>query len=208
MVVGDTYQAGDRAHDEEDRNRSEPRIGQWLKLEVGLVAEKHPGHCDGAARGEQRRDRDPRVKPPHKLLEHEYRTGDRCAECRGKASARAGGQECLDIILVTAEGGRKKMTNARPHLDGGSLSAESEPGAHRQNAAKEFHWDQNQRRRRLLVTQHRLNVRDAAALGSRREFADEPSGQSGGDGRNADDEREASNPLPCAHSISNRENVP
>jgi hypothetical protein len=41
---------------------------------------------------------------------------------RGKPSACTGGQECFDIILVTAEGGRKKMTNARPHLDGRSLS--------------------------------------------------------------------------------------
>ena len=87
-----------------------------------------------------------------------------------QASARTGGQERLDIVLVTAESGRKKMTDARPHLDGRSLSAESEPGAHRQHAAKEFHGDQNQRRRRLLVTQHRLDVRDAASLCSWRDF--------------------------------------
>src|SRR5271157_3771763 len=122
-------------------------------------------------------------------------TGDRRAKCRGKPSARTRGQECLDIILVTAEHRRKKMTDARPHLDGRSLSAEGEPGAHRQNAAKEFHGDQNQRRRRLLVTQHRLDVWDAAPLCSWREFPDEPGGQSGGDGRDTDDEREASNLL-------------
>jgi hypothetical protein len=130
-----------------------------------------------------------------KLLEHEYRTGDRRAKCRGKPSARTGGQKCLDIVLVTSKGGRKKMTNARPHLDGRSLSAEGEPGAHGQRAAEEFHRDQNQRRRRLLVTQHRLDVGDAAPFCSWREFSDEPGSQSSGDGRNTDDEREASNLL-------------
>ena len=83
------------------------------------------------------------------------------------------------------------MTDACPHLDGRSLSAEGEPGAHRQHAANEFHGDQNQGRWRLLFMQHRLDVRDAASLCPWREFPDEPGGQSGGDGRNADDEREA-----------------
>ena len=121
-------QAGDCAQDKEDRNRSEPGIGQGLKLEVWSIADEEPRYRDGAARGAQRRDRDACVKPPHKLLEHEYPTGARCAKCRGEPSARTGGRECLDVVLVTAEGGRKKMTNARPHLDGRSLSAEREPG--------------------------------------------------------------------------------
>ena len=48
-----------------------------------------------------------------------------------------------------------------------------------QHAVKEFHGDQNQRRRRLLVTPRRLNVRDAAPapLCSWREFPNEPGGQ-------------------------------
>src|SRR6266478_3505667 len=41
----------------------------------------------------------------------------------------------------------------------------------------------------------RLDVRDAASLCPWREFPDEPGGQSGGDGRNTDDEHEASNLL-------------
>ena len=57
-------------------------------------------------------------------------------------------QECLDIVLVTAKSGRKKVANARPHLDGRALSAEGEPSTHRQHATKEFHRDQDQRRRR------------------------------------------------------------
>jgi hypothetical protein len=61
------------------------------------------------------------------------------------------------------------------------------------SGAKKFHWDHNQRWRRLLVTQDRLNVRDAAPFCSWREFPDEPGGQSGGDGRKTDDAREANN---------------
>jgi len=49
-------------------------------------------------------------------------TGARCAKCRGEPSARTRRQECLDIVLVTAKGGRKKVANARPHLDGRPLS--------------------------------------------------------------------------------------
>jgi hypothetical protein len=40
------------------------------------------------------------------------------------------------------------------------------------------------------------DVRDAAPFGPWREFSDQPVRQPGGDRRNADDEREASNPLP------------
>src|SRR5262249_37165774 len=121
------------------------------KLEVRSVAEEEPRYRDGAARGAERRDRDPRIKAPHKLLEHEYRASARCAKCRGEPSAGTGGEECIDIVLVTAKGGRKKMTNARPHLDSRPLSTQGKPGAHRQHPTKEFHWDQNQRRRQQLL---------------------------------------------------------
>src|SRR5262249_3366200 len=99
----------------------------------------------------------------------------RCAERRGEPSARTRGKECLDIVLVTAEGGGKKMPNARSHLDGRPLPAECEPGAHRQHATKEFHRDQDRRRRRRwFVTQASLAVGDAASLCFRREFSDKP----------------------------------
>ena len=75
-------------------------------------------------------------------------TGARCAKCRGEPSARTRRQECLDIVLVTAKGGRKKVTNTRPHLDSRPLSTEGKPGAHCQHPTKEFHRDQDQRRRR------------------------------------------------------------
>src|SRR6516162_2522575 len=68
-------------------------------------------------------------------------------------------------------------------------------GPSRQHASKEFHWDQNQRRRRLLVTQHRLNVRDAAPLCSWREFSDKPGSQPRSDGRKTDNERQTTNLL-------------
>src|SRR5262249_59853259 len=115
---------------------SEPGIGQGLKLEVRSVAEEDPRYRDGASRSAQRRDCDPCVKSPHQLLEHEYRASARCAKCRGEPSAGTGGEECLDIVLVTAEGGRKKMPNAGPHLDGRPLSAQRPSPARHQRISR------------------------------------------------------------------------
>src|SRR5262249_60284604 len=57
----------------------------------------------------------------------------------------------------------------------------------------EFHGDQNQRWRRLLLLQHRLDIRDAASLCTRREFSDEAGSQSGRHAGNGNYEREPAN---------------
>jgi len=87
------------------------------------------------------------------------------------------------------------MPYGSPHLNSRSLSTECEACAHGQHAAKEFHGDQNQRRCRLLLMQHRLDIRDAASLCSWREFSDQAGSQSSRHGGNANYEREPANLL-------------
>jgi hypothetical protein len=78
------------------------------------------------------------------------KAGSVAPEAKQRPDARNSGGRSgqIDIVLVTAKSGRKKVANARPHLDGRALSAEGEPSTHRQHATKEFHRDQDQRRRR------------------------------------------------------------
>jgi hypothetical protein len=115
----------------------------------------------------------------------------------GEPSARTGGQECLDVLLVTAEGGRKKMANARaPIWTVGPSRPSASPVPIASTPPKNFTGI------RMSGGGGCLSRSIASTSGMPLPFApganfrtSQAGGQPSGDGRNADDKREASNLL-------------
>jgi len=143
-------------------------------MEIRRITEKHASHRDGRRRCTERRDRDTKLEPPHKLFQHENRARHRCVERGGKAGTRTGRKQHPAIWPLAAEDFSDQVGNARPHLHARALATERKSGADCEDAAAEFHPDEVKRRLRDFLVQHGLDMGDAASRCVRRESADQP----------------------------------
>ena len=192
-VVELCRQPGDSAQRDEERPDLDSDISERLDLEVRRGAEKGASDGDRGRGGAQCGDRDACVEPPHQLFEHEDRTGDRRVESGGETGAGTRRDQHLAVVPVAAEQFADDMGDRRAHLYARAFATERQPGADCREPAKEFHEQQTRRRRRQLVIQNFLDLRNAAPRSVRREPPNQPGGDRNGGGtagRNAEEPSE------------------
>ncbi len=143
-------------------------------MKVGHVAEKQPGNQDGRRRGAERRDRDTGIEPPHQLLEHEDGTRDRRVEGNGEPGPCTSSEERSAIRPAAAGNPADDMRHDGTHLHARPFAAKRQPRTDRQQPAEEFDRYQIGRRRRQLLIQRRLDMRDAAPGSVGRKPSDQP----------------------------------
>lgn len=143
-------------------------------MKVWRVAEKQAGNQDGRRRGAECRDRDVGIEPPHQLLEHEDGTRDRRVEGDGEPGPRTGSEERSAIRSAAAGNPADDMRHDGTHLHARPFAAKRQLRTDRQQPAEEFDRYQIGRRRRQLLIQRRIEMRDAAPGGVGRKPSDRP----------------------------------
>ena len=138
-------EAEQNAEREIEAHRAEGGVGERVEGEVGRDAQQDPRDADRGGRRAERGDRDAGIEAAHQFFQHEDRAGDRGVERGGEAGTGAGGEQDAGVGGVAAEDAADEMGDARAHLHRRPFAAEREAGADRQQAADEFHREQEER---------------------------------------------------------------